>query len=543
MRVDGVRSCTFSAVKPVCLALAVAASWAPALAQETRNAVPAATTGKLETIIVTAQRRAENIQDVPMSISTIKDEQLDVLTSGGRDIRILAARAPSLHAESDFGRSFPRFYLRGLGNADFDLNASQPVSLVFDDVVQENPLLKGFPLFDIDQVEVLRGPQGTLFGRNSPAGVIKFESVKPGRRQQGYLNVGLGNYGIRNVDAAFNQPLGPAWAVRLSVLSQHRDNRVHNPVPTGATRHFEGYHDNALRFQVLYQPGPHFSALFNVHGRSMGGRATLFRANIIERGTNALVSGFDYASLPTDGVNHQALDTEGASVRLRWFRGPWTLHAISGYESARFYSRADVDGGFGSVTALPMGPGVIPFTAETADGLPRHKQLTQEVRAESNHAGALNWLAGLYYFYENLQVDSFNFDTLAGNRQNAYAIQRQTSRSWAAFGSLSYVPIAPLTLRAGCAIRTTSATSARRARWPRPAPAWWGRCAPLRIRATPVGMAAPPTRQTRPACCICGWQPATARPASKDASCLAIASRSPTRSARSLTKPGSSKTC
>src|SRR3546814_6353010 len=88
------------------------------------------------------------------------------MTSSGADGRVLAGRVPSLNIESSFGRTFPRFYIRGLGNTDFDLNASQPVSLVYDDVVLENPILKGFPIFDLDRVEVLRGPQGTLFGRN-----------------------------------------------------------------------------------------------------------------------------------------------------------------------------------------------------------------------------------------------------------------------------------------------------------------------------------------------------------------------------------------
>jgi iron complex outermembrane receptor protein len=91
-----------------------------------------------------------------------------VLTAGGDDIRFLAGRTPSLTVESDYGRTFPRFYIRGQGNTDFDLNASQPVGLVVDDIVQESPMLKGFPVFDVDQIEVLRGPQGTLFGRNSP---------------------------------------------------------------------------------------------------------------------------------------------------------------------------------------------------------------------------------------------------------------------------------------------------------------------------------------------------------------------------------------
>jgi len=137
--------------------------------------------GMLEEVIVTAQKRAQNIQDVPVSITNVSGERLDVATSAGMDIRFLSARVPSLMVESSFGRTFPRFYIRGLGNTDFDLNASQPVSLVYDDVVLESPILKGFPVFDVDRIEVLRGPQGTLFGRNTPAGIIKFESRKIGR--------------------------------------------------------------------------------------------------------------------------------------------------------------------------------------------------------------------------------------------------------------------------------------------------------------------------------------------------------------------------
>ena len=135
--------------------------------------------GQLEEVLVTSERRTENIRDVPNSVSTVSGEDLDVLSTGGQDVRLLAGRVPSLNVESSFGRAFPRFYIRGHGNGDFHLNASQPVSLIYDDVVQENPILKGFPVFDLDQIEMLRGPQGTLFGRNTPAGVIKFESRKP----------------------------------------------------------------------------------------------------------------------------------------------------------------------------------------------------------------------------------------------------------------------------------------------------------------------------------------------------------------------------
>ncbi|HEY9105352.1 MAG TPA: Plug domain-containing protein, partial [Roseateles sp.] len=156
--------------------LALALSTAlPALAQE----APAKDRSQLETVVITAERRAENIQDVPNAVSKISGEKLDVLASGGQDLRFLSGRVPSLNIESSFGRAFPRFYIRGYGNTDFRLNASQPVSVIVDDVIQENPILKGFPIFDTAAVEVVAGPQGTLFGRNTPAGVVKFDSVKP----------------------------------------------------------------------------------------------------------------------------------------------------------------------------------------------------------------------------------------------------------------------------------------------------------------------------------------------------------------------------
>jgi iron complex outermembrane receptor protein len=133
-------------------------------------------TGVLEEVIVTATKREESAQDVALSITTFNGEQLNMMASGaGEDIRFLRGKVPSLNIESSFGRAFPRFYIRGWGNTDFDINASQPVSLVYDEVVQENPMLKGFPIFDVERIEVLRGPQGTLFGRNTP---LRFPMVR-----------------------------------------------------------------------------------------------------------------------------------------------------------------------------------------------------------------------------------------------------------------------------------------------------------------------------------------------------------------------------
>ena len=133
----------------------------------------------LEEIVVTAQKRQESLQDVPISVATMQGESLNALFSGSEDILALSGRVPGLYAESSNGRSAPRFYLRGLGNIDFDLAASQPVSVVMDEVVMENVVLKGFPLFDIQNIEVIRGPQGTLFGRNTTAGIVKVNTRRP----------------------------------------------------------------------------------------------------------------------------------------------------------------------------------------------------------------------------------------------------------------------------------------------------------------------------------------------------------------------------
>jgi len=124
--------------------------------------------------------------EVPLSVTTLDLDQLVLVSAGAADVKAVSARVPSLLLESSFGRAFPRFYIRGLGNTDFDLNASQPVSMIVDEVVLENPIVKGMPLFDVQRTEVLRGPQGTLFGRNTPAGIVKFDTVKPSKDTDGF---------------------------------------------------------------------------------------------------------------------------------------------------------------------------------------------------------------------------------------------------------------------------------------------------------------------------------------------------------------------
>jgi iron complex outermembrane recepter protein len=403
----------------------------------------------VEQIVVTAQKRSEDVQDVPVAISTLSGHDLTAITAGGPDIRYLSAREPSLLLESSFGRAFPRFYMRGLGNTDFDLNASQPVSMVVDDVVLENPVLKGMPLWDLDHIEVLRGPQGTLFGRNTDAGMVKFDSKRPTKNLDGEFRLSWGTYNTVDVDGGIGGALSDTLFARISLLVQSRNDWIKNTF-TGIQDALGGHQEQAGRLQLLWQPNEKFSGLLNLHGWSLDGTARVFRANIIEKGTSDLVPGFRQDTVSQDGLNDQRIHGKGADLTLNYDLGAAALTSITGYETLDMYSRGDIDGGFGAVYAPPYGPGVIPFVSETADGIPKLDQLTEELRLASTGGGPFNWLAGIYYFHEKVSVDSFDYNSLAlGNPQDGYAFQHQTADNYAAFASVDYAASEDWLLKAG----------------------------------------------------------------------------------------------
>lgn len=393
----------------------------------------------LDEIIVTAQKREENVQEIPLAITTLNDEQIEALTVGGADVKFLSARVPSLVLESSFGRAFPRFYIRGLGNTDFDLNASQPVSMVFDEIVLENPVLKGMPLFDVERVEVLRGPQGTLFGRNTPAGIVKFDTAKPSQAKDAYLRGSYGRFDTVDLRGAWGGPLSDTVSARFSGLYQGRSDWVDNGF-TGEDDALEGYTTGAARAQFLWQPSETFSGLLNVHAWDVDGTARVFRANILRPGSNDLASGFSPDEVFQDGLNEQDIEGRGGVLKLDWDLGAATLTSITGYETLEMFSRGDIDGGFGAVFAPPSGPGFIPFPSESADGLPDHDQITQELRLVSDREpeDRHGWVVGAFFFDESLTIDTFSFATLAGNVQDGFSFQEQDTQSLALFGSVDF---------------------------------------------------------------------------------------------------------
>ncbi|MBT1449491.1 TonB-dependent receptor [Glaciecola sp. XM2] len=435
--------------------LALAVSLACAMSAHAQDAssenTEAAQESGLERIVVTAQKRSQSIQEVPISIATLSGEQFENLFSGGGDILELAVRVPGLYAETSNGRVAPRFYIRGLGNTDFDLAASQPVSVIMDDVVMENVVLKSFPLFDIQQVEVIRGPQGTLFGRNTTAGIIKFDSVKPSEDFDAYVKSSYGTFNTFNIEAAVGGSIGEDLAGRFSVLSQNRDDYIDNTAsPEGDA--IGGFEELAWRGQLLYTPTDDLSILAKLHGRDLDGTASVFRANVFTRGSNDLNASYVRDEVIYDGNlngngfdnNPQEYEGFGGSFKVDYDMGDVTVTSITAYEEAEGFSLGDIDGGFGSLADFTPDPrpGIIPFDAVTQDNLDNLEQFTQEIRFASDTDEALSWQLGAFYFDSSFDITSTDgfFGATTVFHENT---------TWAVFGQATYEVSDKLTVTGG----------------------------------------------------------------------------------------------
>ena len=434
---------------------AVAGTSISALAAEQETT---AKKNQLEVIQITARKRVENAQEVPVAASALQGDGLEAASSAGMDIRFLNAKIPSLTVESSFGRSFPRFYVRGLGNSDFDLNSSQPVSLVVDDIVQESPILKGFPVFDTGRVEVLRGPQGTLFGRNTPAGLVKIDSARPSQDFEGYAAVSYGSFNSIDFEGAVSGGLTDNLSARVSLLRQERDDYIDNRLEGNEIDDATGgYQETAARVQFLYEKD-NLSALLNYHTRDLNGKPIVFHANAIEAGTNKPIAGFDPEVIYQDTVQFatQNVNSQGANLKLEYSFNDYTLTSISGWESAEIFSRADVDGGYGCgnnfIPGCPtaeMGPGFIFLASETADALPEHNQYSQELRISSDFAGDFNYQVGAFYYNEEQVIETYGYDGLGANFLTGYVRQEQDTTAWAVFASGEYQLTEKLEITAG----------------------------------------------------------------------------------------------
>jgi iron complex outermembrane receptor protein len=390
----------------------------------------------LEEITVTAQKREQSLSDVPLSVSAITGDSVNEFLQGGQDIRSLAARVPGLNIETSNGRTQPRFYLRCLGNIDFDVNANQPVAMVFDEIALENNVLRSLPLFDIERVEVLKGPQGSLFGRNTNAGAIKIDSVKPGPDIDRYVRLGYGSRDTINLEGASDFAISDTVFARASLKYQERGDWIDN-IFNGPGDDFGSFEEFAWRLQLQFDPSDNFTGNIKLHGfNQSGSHPNVFYANAIALGTAGVRPGFDPKIARHDNeVADLQLDHVGAAVNLAWtFGNGMTLTSITGYDTVDNFQSADVDGG-----EISFNPGDIGelgrqvfFNVATGDGLQEHYQLTQEFRL-SGESDDLFWQAGFYYFDEDFDLLNQDFLNAA-----ASALVTQQTTSYAVFGQVAY---------------------------------------------------------------------------------------------------------
>ncbi len=413
---------------------AVFALAAPAAAQDAET--EGAEEGKLPSIIVTANRREENLQDVPVSAEILDQGRVGAIFSAAGDTTALAGSVPGLNVESSNGRVAPRFYIRGLGNTDFDLAASQPVSVLLDEVVLENVTLKSFPIFDVERIEVLRGPQGTLFGRNTPAGIVKIDTIKPGFEDDIQLGFSFGSFDTISANAALGGGIvEDVLAFRVSTQFQRRGDWIDNGF-TGEEDALGGFTDFAIRGQLLLTPdaSDRFSALASVNFRDLNGSSTFFRANVLgasagqPNNTNNLNENYDRDTVFYDagGGNPAEYNQFGATLKLDYDFDAATLTSISSYWESEGFSRGDVDGG-----NLVTGPGFIPFPSDTQDSIDLN-QFTQEVRLASSGEGPFSWQVGAFYFDSDFDVTTVGFTFPPPVTVN------HTNEAWAVFGQLTY---------------------------------------------------------------------------------------------------------
>ncbi|MEQ8410959.1 MAG: TonB-dependent receptor [Erythrobacter sp.] len=409
---------------------------APASAQD--NETVQASDGELPMIIVTANRREESLQDVAVSADILDESRIDLIFSGAADTTALAGAAPGLNVESSNGRVAPRFYIRGLGNTDFDLAASQPVSVILDEIVLENVTLKSFPIFDVERVEVLRGPQGTLFGRNTPAGIVKIESVKPGFETDVQAGLSFGSLDTVSLTGAVGGAIvEDTLAFRVSTQFQRRGDWIDNGF-TGEENVLGGFTDFAVRGQLLWTPDERSEILAQVNFRDLDGSSTFFRANVLSPGSNELNQNYDRDTVFYDagGGNPAEYQQFGAVLNGSYEFDFATLTSITSYWTSKGFSRGDIDGG------NPGGPGFIPFASDTQDSIDL-EQLTHEVRLASNGDGPLSWQVGAFIFDSDFDVSTVGFTFPPPVTVN------HTNTAWAVFGQASYELTEALRVTAG----------------------------------------------------------------------------------------------
>jgi len=348
---------------------------------------------ELSEIVVTAQRQTERLQDVPIAITAISAADLTAL--GIRQAGDIVSSVPNMLLNSPYGpEAQPTFTLRGVTTQDFSENQSSPIAMYVDEVYKSVGAVQALQVYDLDRVEVLRGPQGTLYGKNATGGAISFYSANPSLTSaQGYVTGGVGNFHDYSIHAAGGTPIiEDTFGVRLAVMYENRDGWVRSVVP--GVEPLNGVDALAGRLTFLAKPTDNLTATLKLSLSRSGG--TPYGAHAINN--DPTVTGFDgHIGWFDNGAKyavHKDIRNDSAALKLEWrFAEHATLTSITGYDYGRWYEKSD-DGGL-PIEARLDDPNTY-FSSVNA--------FSQEIRVASQDSGALGWLAGLYYGRESVHA-------------------------------------------------------------------------------------------------------------------------------------------
>jgi iron complex outermembrane recepter protein len=392
---------------------------APVLAQEE----PAAE--GLQEIVVTATRRAESAQSVPVAITALRGEQLQQLNIG--DNFGVAKLAPSLAVESAYGLSQPRWRMRGVGSNAIGANAQAAVGVYSDDVLMSAGNMQSFGIFDMERVEVLRGPQGTLWGRNITGGAIHFVSKRPTEETSGYAQAQFGANDERNFEGAIGGALvGDSVLGRVSFSSRRRDGQYENLFKRSDTG---GYDRSDVRVQLLGRINEDTDLYLKIYSGDADFQVPFRHTGLLANGTN--FQGFSLPAGRDDVVSLNSRDDgrvtrSGATLQLNTtLAGGRTLTGIVSYDTAKSFNYFDDD-------ATPL----VDYSELNNDDT---DQKIAEVRLASSADQRIRWIGGLYYLDSEVTGSlSAPFQSNVNFPTEGAAFETTTStKSSAIFGTIS----------------------------------------------------------------------------------------------------------
>jgi iron complex outermembrane receptor protein len=426
-------------------AISLAAA-APALADEATDAsAEAAATSADDAdsgsyggdIIVTAGRREERLQDVPTAVSALS-EDLFKLNGVGRSANEVLNYIPNASAGTQqHGR--PRWWIRGIGAGQQQLDLASPVGFYLDDVYISNASATGLPLFDIQRVEVLRGPQGTLWGKNTTGGAVNVITKRPelSGEQDNYVKLEYGSYDDKVAEGGVGFGIVPdKLAARVSFRLDHRDGRFDNLFTGDKSNAID---DDVFRGQLLAKPSDNLTALFSIHYRKYDTQGTYWTTRSYDPSgvyRNGYVPSLDTDDVSTNAGEWSKTNQLGGSLRFDLDLGGSgiVLTSITGNE--RWKSRSTGDGDD------------TPLEVSRSYTQARSQQWTQELRLTSPKEDRFSWIVGAFYFNEKIRSNAYTarlpngaVPQLAGSTApQAYSLTSydHTAESGAVFGSGTY---------------------------------------------------------------------------------------------------------